>query len=1009
MRTIDSTVQTLLETQLGQEIVVVLEIFWTERQDISIQTFPPPAGSTTRIWYADRAIDGFPEVRSNIIALGEIDASVIVSQGGQAASVPVTLDDTDGEVKRLFDTNDLHKKPVRVWFWVEGTDFATKAFPIFLGQINSPVVWKEGDREFSFEIVNRIEDVEVGFSYEEGSANEVPEELIGKPWPLCFGTTINRQALKAIPSISGILAGGVGIKDFTLGNRIELADAISCPQTPIGFKCSGRYPNFTCNTAFETDQNCVQARCLELELLRLQLEEQSRYEFRRIVIFGGERFPQGEALTLDINGGKFFGQFSGTNTAPTNVFIVSGRRHPRYDPSTGSVVKDPVQTELDSRCPGSLSNGQDSDYMDIWSGPVWTGLRSSRISWENFRQAAKADFFWAGGGATVTLDNDREITYIANILPSTIHNVRAVRFLNGNEFLLDVPTDFYEVRETDYNGYTVTEIVFERPLSSESKESGGGWRDEIYITQTSTVGPNTVDIIEWFITTYTDYAIDSTSFDATRDKVEVYPMHFCLDTRPNLLTILQDIARQARCALWQTNDEFFIKYLPETPTPVATIVEDDILRDSAEEDGKGTLEVHLTPTEDLVTKMVCEWQKDFSPFIKKPNTLILRHNINRYGTHANKVDYFTYAHLDLVRKSATFWLIRESNSWKRIKLSVPLSFAFLEPFDAVTIDLPDVNATTFLGIVERAVLDSSGKQVNLEIWTPIRAGEPDAYNFAFPANIAESALFPTLEARDVGDAGSGTDPNFSAIAPPGHPLNPDRSGIVSGFGLGCNGTGVTSMEPGKCRGDHGDRNPSDEGDKKPGVDINNSNNVADVNGGTSPVSNGSGYGTGSNSWQSKLQNDKSENDAGRGREVAEGGGTGSSPGSGDNSDGFGEDGMSQEDLEKLPEDGGDAPYKCTVVVTSFNTKEVRLGVPTQCVCVPDGPSWMETYIFDQQAAASQFCDDMKGASACKGKCPCGVCRNCSTSCEGDKSQEGDGNLIGFDGGGLGGNPPAMTV
>ena len=1004
-RTIDSTVQTLLETNLGQEIIVVLEIFWANRTDISIQTFPPPAGSTTRIWYADREIDGAPEVESKILSLGEIDAAVQVSQGGQSKSVPVTLDDTDGTIKALFDTNDLHKKPVRVWFYVKGTDFATKKFPIFLGQINSPVRWSEGRRQFSFDIVNRIEDVEVGFSYEEGSANEMPEELIGKPWPLCFGTTINVPALKAVPTISGILAGGVGIKDFTLGNRIQLADAITCPQTPIGFKCAGQYPNISCNTAFETDQNCVQARCLELELLRLQLSEQSSYEYRQITVFGGERFPQGDIITLNIDGGLFTGFFNGTTTDPVNVFSIRSRRHPRYDPSTGGVKTDPVQAALDSRCPGSLSDGQDSNYTDIWSGPVWTGLRNSRISWENFRAAAKADFFWAPGGATVSLENNREITYIANILPSTIHNVRAVRFLNGNEFLLDVPDEFYEVRETDYGGYQVTEIVFQRPLSTESKESGGGWRDDIYITQTSSVGPNTVDILRWFIETYTDYAIDETSFQDVQPKLEVYPMHFCLDTRPNIIQILQNIARQARCALWQRDDTFFIKYLAEEPTPVVTLQEDDILRDNSTDDGRGTLEISLTDTEDLVTKSVNKWRKDFSPFIKKDNTLILRHNIKRYGTHDKEVDYFTYAHLDLVRKSATFWLIREANSWKKIKLNTTLEFSLLEPFDAVTIELPDVASEPFLGIVERAILDSSGKEIQLEIWCPIRAGELTPYNFAFPANISENALFPDDGARDVGDAGSASDPNFSTIAPPGHPLNPDRTGIFSGFDLGCNGDGVTSMTPGQCRGDHGDRKPSDTNDKKPTVPT-DKNRTADVSGSTSPVSNGIGYGTGSKSYQQQLQQDKTEGDAGRGREVAEGGGTGSSPGSGDNSNGFDQT-LTEDDLEDLPEDGGDAPYKCSVTVTSFNTSEVRLGVPTKCVCVPDGDSWAETYIFDQKAAAADFCSGQKGASACKGQCPCGPCKNCSTSCEGDPTKEGDGNLIGYDGGNRGSNPPAM--
>ena len=86
-RTIDPTVQTLLEAQLaGTEIVVVLEIFWTDRSDLSVQTFPAPAEATERVWYADRAIAGFPEVKSNILEFSSVDAAVQVTRGGQSKS-----------------------------------------------------------------------------------------------------------------------------------------------------------------------------------------------------------------------------------------------------------------------------------------------------------------------------------------------------------------------------------------------------------------------------------------------------------------------------------------------------------------------------------------------------------------------------------------------------------------------------------------------------------------------------------------------------------------------------------------------------------------------------------------------------------------------------------------------------------------------------------------------------------------------------------------------------------
>ena len=980
-RTITANAQTALDTDKGVEVIVVLQIFWGG-----------DSGGPSK-YYADRELEG-GTIKGSILTMGAFNEAVQVSGGGQSSSFSVVLDDTDGDIKSNFDTYDIHKAPVKVWLFpkTSSTSFFADRVPVFLGQINSPVVWSEGQRQLELSVVNRIEDVEVGFSAEEGEFISLPEELIGKPWPLCFGTTINVPALKAVPAVSGKLAGGVGIKDFTLSPRIALAEDIICPQTPIGFKCitqsgAGTY-SAVCNMAFETDQGCLQARCVEIERLNLMLTEQAAYEYATIVIFGGTEFPQGREIELNINGGIFKGKFKGTLANPTNVFTITKRTHPLFDSTTGSVIKDTFQESIESACPGSDFVATDSDFQDTAFGPVLTNIRESRLRWEAYRNYPQANFFWAGGGSTVTLETSKEIIYIANIVPSTILRVAAWRTINGNRFLLTVPNKYYTKRQTDYGGYDVMEVVFQRPLSTEDLDSGGGWTDDIFITQVSTVGPNTVDIIEWLIDTYTSYSKDSTSFTATQPKLEKYPMHFALTTRPNLLDILQDLAQKARCALWQKLDTFYIKYLSEEPTSVATIAEDDVL---ADDQGVGSMQITLTPTEDLVTKLTCKWRRDYS--LDDDYTLILRHNVNKYGTHSREEDYYPYGHLDLVRKSATFWLIRWANTWKRVILSTSLEFLKLEPFDTVTLDLPDVASTTFKAIVEKATLDTTGKQINLELWTPIRAGESTPYNFAWPANINQNALFPTREARNAGQAGSGSEPNFSTVSPPGHPLTSKNPGVFNGFSLGCNGEGVTSLEPGKCRQDHGDGKPSDTGDKKPTVDV-NADQTAGVSEGTKPVTNGTGSQYGGAQWINNEHAKKAEDDAGRGREYAnvnDGNNTNEGHGSGDQSQ---TSDVDEEFLDNLPDDEDDIPG-CTVKVT-ISGFDLREG-GSAGNCLPGGNFRTEEYIFDNTDAAMEFCEAMRDKSG-----PCGwkPCNFCVTSCvvspgKGCEDGEGGKGLVGF--------------
>lgn len=996
-RNIPTSVQALLDQEFGPEIVTVLQFYWSG--DVN--------GSS--VFYGDKRLDLPLTVEGKILNAPEVDEAVQVTGSGQASEFAVQLDDTDGSIKREFDRNDVHKIPVRAWYYALGTDFDSEAIPYFLGQVNSgqvPITYGDGDKIFEVSVINKIEDVTVGFSFEESALPNVPEDLIGQTVPLCFGTVINSPCLKAVPAVSGRLLGsGNGIKDFTLQERIDLAEDIICPVTPVGFKCftqvaGGVSYKAVCNMAFEDDAACLQAKCVELEKLRKRLEEESEYEYPTMEIDLGQYMPQGREIRLDIQGGIFTGTFQGTRTDPTNVFTIRTRQHPLYDPATGGLVKDDGQEEIESECPSSLESSQDSDFTQTAFGPVYTGLRESRLRWEAYRAVEPAGFFWAQGGSTVTMVDRQEIIYIANLIPSTVLRVAAWRTVNGNRFLLTVPDKYFSVRQTDFNGYNMVEIVFKRPLSSEDQKTGGGWTDDIFVTQVSSVGPNTVDIIEWFIDTYSSYDKDAASFADVKTKLERYPMNFLLNRRPNLIEILRDLARLNRCALWLKNDTFFIKYLSETPTPVATIDNDDILKE--ESTNLSTMKIVLTKTTELVTELTTPWKKDYS--LEKDNILILRHNVSeripntdpiqtrvKYGVHKREDRYYPFGHLDLVRKTATFWLIRWANTWKKITCELSLEFLKLEPFDAVTVNLPQVANVPVIGIVERSTLDTRRKRMRMTIWTPVRAGEMVPYDFAFPADIVENAIFPNRTALNLRQAGSGAEPNFSVFAPPGHPLETNTTGVYTGIQLGCNGVGVISLKPGECRQDHGDGQPSDVGDKKPTVDA-KADNSGGVSAGTAPVTGGAGNGFWSINRNFRDELKKNGSDAGKGREYAA-----------LNDDSAGEDGTSnrsdefdidRSELDKLPDpDDVNAPCEVTVTVVGFKNKEQG----TRPICVPaEAGGRTEIYVFDQRQAAIDFCSQFDSNSNCGSVPPCYPCfSSCSIVGTCAESVEGPGGIIGF--------------
>lgn len=779
MRTISAALATKLATQYGTEPINIIEVQW--------------ADGGSRAVYADRDIAGVAAGR--ITDLSGLDFVINVNDGSDSAQISIVLSDVDGDLKNIIDTNDIHKRDVWVYQWFEGIAIADKAL-IFQGEINSPITWNEGDRTLKFNVISKIEDAEIGFSIEEGQFQNPPTELIGKPWPLKFGTTIKVPALKFSSPAKGVLSTGVGISDFTLSFAIQAAEEIVCPETFRGYNSRYVFNTIEIDAVYIPDEGCSLSRCERINDLKNQLAQQQLYEFTQITIIDGERFPQNVPITLDIDGGKFDGSFSG------NVFTITARRHPDLA-EIGIPNDSSVQASLRAR----ITEGIASGCLGLSTTEVTTPVDESRRlveeserSWEFFNAVPSASFFWANPGATVTLDAGEPLVYVTNLLPETIHNVAAFRNFDAGRKLVTVPSSLYTVRFSNFESYTVTEIVLDRPLSQVTE----GWEDELYITSTSTVGPNTVDIIQWLIEKYTDFEIDPTSFADVHSKLAMYPSDFPILDRKNILEVLQEIAFQARCVIYLRDQIFYLKYLPELPAAAGTISESDV--------DSNTLELFHTNTEELVTKLVAEWQRDYS--VQTPNKLILRHNIEKYGTQEETFNFYIYNQPEYVHKSATFWLIRKSNTWRMARFSTPIHKLAFETFDGVDLSLPDFALSTIRGTITKADYNSNDRRLDFEIWTPVKSGTQVAYDFAHPHAIDQTMQWPTLQERNDHLIGSGTAPGFLVTAPAGHPLIADY-GLAQGFQFGpCESQGLTtkSFVDQTCNGGNGDTYPSDQGD-----------------------------------------------------------------------------------------------------------------------------------------------------------------------------------------------------
>jgi hypothetical protein len=793
MRNISSASLAKLAANFGTEPINIVEIRWTDDQIA---------------WYADRDLEG---IQGKILEIGGLDDVIAVSQNASSAEVDLVLDDTDGSVKEILNTVDIHKRPCFIYQWFSGIPLDEK-FIVFQGQISSPITWSESARTVSFTAITRVEDREVGFSPEEGEFPAIPQSLIGQPWPMCFGTVIDLKGIPINEAASATLGEGTGIHDFTIIRQIGALNIQDSYLGDLAFywftveaALRGIGETQGADAAHQNALSAVQAQIsVRAQVLELTaaLAEQKSWERSPVRVLGAEVFPQNTLTTFNIGEGIFRGRIIG------NRLHITAREHPAAADFCSYIGlfhghSGAQQLVLSATQPLSSLLG-DCRILPV---AIDRGFGPDTIEGE------QAGFFWADGGSQIKLYGREPIDYVISIVPGTVLRVMAYKAVEGTKRLVQVPDSYWSVRSETFGTITAVIVTLNKALSLLTDE---GWDDGIFVTFESDVGPNTVDVLEYIINLYLpEFDTDDTSFDYVRDRLENYPSHFALLEKKNVLQVLREIAFQARCAIWISGDTFYLRYLAEEPDTVLDITESDLDTD----DGASTFQMYHTPTEDLVTDYTGLWRERYSQ--EAPVRTILRHNVSKYGTLKREDDYYIYNMKELVIKSMTFWLIRFANTWKKVRFRTAIQTLQVETLDAVNLNFTNdyIAYVPVVSIVEQATFNSNDRTIDYDIWTPVKAGTMYPYDLAYPADITEETIFPTLEEVFAGNAGGG--PNSPGFGATGQlqtgwiTVNPLRPNPATGHG--------------RNRHDWGDYKPSDLADTPPNV------NYAPID--TGPVSN----------------------------------------------------------------------------------------------------------------------------------------------------------------------------
>lgn len=729
-------------------------------------------------YYSDKRLPQL-NLLGKILDIGNIESVLDITGRSTSQSFSITLDDTDSSIKNIFNVVDVHKRPVTLYQWFTATSMDDK-FVLFEGLINSPIVWKEGDRTVSFDVVSKLEDNEIGFSPDDGDILNVPQELVHQAWPMPFGVAVNIPPVRIDTIPSGATKVAVGILDSSLeeqeliidceaGRQLAIASCLSRVGAKLQFEGdlggAGREV-YDKGTQFQQRAEDIRRQVAnklakDAAQIRVYINKQQVFDPRIIPVINGDRFLQDRFVSIRIGDATYRGKFHG------NQFHVSQRFWPAQTTANappggpGTFDEDPEPITIEDPDNDFLEDalfGEDDaddyitpteqDQREDPCGPhnlILPACSSTDIAIYGAGAATPETqgFFFAQAGTSVNVGSDYPIRYIVSIVPGTVVlGVAAKRRFGGIKQLLAVPRNLYTVDTMNLGSVVATMVRLKAPLSTIENQE---WEDDIFVTVSSPIGDNIADIIAYLITTYSPtMSIDAASFAVAHGYLEPYSANFCFTDKMKLVDAIKDLAFQGMCSLWINNNIVYIKFLPVQESPVETLTISDVEQKTAE--------VYSTDTESLVTKFIATWKQDYAQ--DEPNKLILKANIAKYGIQEEEFEFYCYNNEQNVKTVATFWLIRKSNSYKKIRLKTHLHKLKIDTLDTVNLDfgINWIASSAVPGIVESCKFDSNEQTIALDIWTPVRTGEMTIYQQSLP--ISYTATYPNPEDEIAGNSGS---------------------------------------------------------------------------------------------------------------------------------------------------------------------------------------------------------------------------------------------------------------
>ena len=749
MKNLSSTQIANLSQQYGAEPIVVVAIQFggnwnytdysgdTPMPDDQLQNIIANGLATSGAsFFADKDVldsNGNIIIPGKIIEISDITTDVDFYANSNTATVTVTLDDSDSSILSLLRVSKIHKRPAYVYFHFQGASISDMIL-IFEGQVVSDFKWSDKNKQVTFNFLSYVEQLEVGFSPEQGFISDLPLEMIGKPWPMGFGDIVKYPAMRINWTPVAILATPFGVFDQSLRQELaRLQSLLGVYNGLITYYAEAALEAYYSGYSDIGDQMTDILNQVIMQVSgggpgTIQYAHQSLLD----ILTQQQLYSKGLVFTLPSDP---VGSTSGTGIS-------------------GNISRAQAQGQLDviTDCPisltGSFTAGQ--VILDGTLSPSVgrvgkfeiTGLSfpmPGTYTWgSGYTPPLKDPFVYIDAGTQIEYTGNYPLRYLVNFTGGTVQNVYAYQLFGGSRRLMPVPQQYWNVLYiTPAPPGVITSIpVFPslvvettQPLSTLRNQ---GWEDDLYVSYISDFGPDFQSIIRFFVHYYTIWAID----EASLGTVPAFNCSFVLTEQKEVMTCIKDVCFQCNVAVWLYEGVFYFNYLPNYIPPTLSLGLANILQDS--------VEISISSTEDIITKIRGSWRPNYQYDIR--NYVCIRYNDNLYGIRSLEMDYFCFNDPTSVLTSMEAWIYRKGNVWKRIKMNVNLAYFQLDIFDNVLLGSDVVStymlsssSTTLPASVIGMAIDPKTYTIELQLEVPVYVGSS---TMALPYWYSQAAGIP---------------------------------------------------------------------------------------------------------------------------------------------------------------------------------------------------------------------------------------------------------------------------